>query len=140
MMPIERQARWTRTDLLVAVIALLFLIAARPALALAQSNLNPNTNPSQNTPAANSQTTGSLTNGTTAPGGSLNPSLINPSMTATPATSSQSTGTQAQGYAPPVVNPRLQPLPECRIEDTACLEQRNRLNQENPQTAPTFNR
>ena len=157
MMPLERPARWSRTDLMVAVIALFFLLAARPVLA--QSNLNPTApaNATQNSTTPSN----TLTNGTTAPGGSLNPAM--PATQTATQSASQTTNPQGQPYLNPApvlnpgasqtqreaaarqngfngANPRLQPLPECRVEDSACIEQRNRMNQNNPQTAPAFNR
>lgn len=122
MIPLERPARWSRTDLLVAVIALLFLLAARPILA--QSNSNPSTQQGQ-----------SYLNPT------LNPEL-NPPMNPGASQSQREADARQNrfnGTVPPT-NPQLQPLVECRVEDTACIEQRNRMNPNSPQTAPTFNR
>ena len=161
MMPLDRHlarpGRMSRTDLMVAIIALLFLLAARPILAQTTSNtgatgtINPTTNQVPTTP--------SNTLGTIPPGGSINPSMtatpapntaqsqsnqyVNPLLNAPPAVNPGSSQSQRDANARQPganLNPQLQPLPECRIDDAACIEQRNRMNQTNPQTAPTFNR
>lgn len=114
MMPLDRPAQMSRTDLLVAIIALLFLLAARPAL-------------------AHKTTTTTDTAPTIAPLDPMqNPSYLNPG-------SSQS---QRDANARRTRNrtSRFQPAPECRDGDTNCIEQRNRMNPTNQQTAPTFNR
>ncbi len=152
MMPLDRHlarpGRMSRTDLMVAIIALLFLLAARPILA----QTNPTTNQVPTTP--------SNTLGTVPPGGSINPSMtatpapntaqsqqsnpyVNPLLNPPPAVNPGSSQSQRDANARQPgsnLNPQLQPLPECRIDDAACIEQRNRMNQTNPQTAPTFNR
>jgi len=152
MMPLDRHlarpGRMSRTDLMVAIIALLFLLAARPILA----QTNPTTN--------QVPTTSSNTLGTVPPGGSINPSMtatpapntaqsqpsnpyVNPLLNPPPAVNPGSSQSQRDANARQPgsnLNPQLQPLPECRIDDAACIEQRNRMNQTNPQTAPTFNR
>ena len=46
MMPLDRPARMSRTDLLVAIIALLFLLAARPILAQTSNESDKPTNSS----------------------------------------------------------------------------------------------
>lgn len=136
---LERPDQKIRPDLIIAIASLLFLLAAKPLFA---------------------QSANSFTTGTTSQGGTLSPT-----MTATPGPSNQTSSQQQSTYLnPPLstptitpgssqsqrdasarqnrtnITPQFQPLPECRIEDTACIEQRNRMNQTNPQTAPTFTR
>lgn len=150
---LERPGRMSRTDLMVAIIALLFLLAARPVLAQTNSTggtMNPTVN--QQIP-----TTPSNTLGTIPPGGSINPSVtatpapntaqsnqyVNPLLNAPPAVNPGSSQSQRDANARQgtnLNNPKVQPMAECRVDDAACIEQRNRMNQTNPQTAPTFNR
>lgn len=140
-----------RADLMIALAALLFLLIARPLLAQTSNSQTTGTLPAATTPMN--------ATGMTTPGGSINPSMTAPPVqnqnsasqstylnppTATPTINPGSSQSQrdanAGRFRNNVNNPQLQTLPECRVDDSNCIEQRNRMNQTNPQTAPTFNR
>ncbi|CAN5509380.1 hypothetical protein BH10BDE1_BH10BDE1_13410 [soil metagenome] len=112
-MPIEARQKLNLNEIMIAIVALLFLLIARPLLAQAASR-------------------------TTSPSSTTIPAYVTPEQTAKNAGSLSQREASARQNGGTSLNP--QAMPECRIDDSNCIEQRNKLNQQNQENAPTLHR
>lgn len=145
-MPVSPTERLNRADLAVAIfsflISICLLFIARPIVAQTTTFTDPAVPNNQLAPLNTYNPSRTATPGSTTQNNRSSSTYLNPTATPTinPGSSQSQRDANARQPGTNLNNPQLQPLPECRIEDTACIEQRNQLNPTNPQTAPTFNR
>lgn len=113
LMSIEARDKLNLNDIVIAIVALLFLLIARPLLAQTVSR-------------------------TTSPSSTTIPAYVSPEQTAKNADSQFQREASARQNGATSLNP--QAMPACRIDDSKCIEQRNKLNQQNQENAPTLHR